>query len=63
MSESSKSPLHHTPNPWALLPLVVFLFSYLLVSILAGDFYKMPITVAFVLASVVAIGLDRKSVV
>ena len=45
----------HTPNAWALLPLWVFLFSYLVVSCIAGDFYKMPITVAFVLSSVVAI--------
>lgn len=45
----------HTPNAWALLPLGVFLFTYLVVSCIAGDFYKMPITVAFVLSSVVAI--------
>lgn len=42
-------------NAWALLPLWVFLIAYLAVSLLAGDFYKMPITVAFVLASVVAV--------
>ena len=42
-------------NAWALLPLWIFLIAYLAVSILAGDFYKMPITVAFVLASVVAV--------
>ena len=45
----------HTPNAWALLPLWVFLFTYLVVSCIAGDFYKMPITVAFVLSSIVAI--------
>ena len=45
----------HTPNAWALLPLWVFLFTYLVVSCIAGDFYKMPITVAFFLSSVVAI--------
>ncbi|MCC8094229.1 MAG: Na+/H+ antiporter NhaC family protein, partial [Tannerellaceae bacterium] len=53
------SPLHHSPNSWALLSLIVFLVSYLVVSIIAGDFYKMPITVAFVLASVVAIGMSK----
>lgn len=47
------------PNIWALTPLVVFLFSYLVVSIIAGDFYKMPITVAFVIASVVAIAMSK----
>jgi Na+/H+ antiporter NhaC len=46
-------------NPWALLPLGVFLLTYLFVSILAGDFYKMPITVAFVLSSAVAIAMSR----
>lgn len=51
--------LPHHPNPWALLPLGVFLVSYLLVSILAGDFYKMPITVAFLIASATAIGISK----
>lgn len=50
---------HHAPNAWALLPLVVFLLSYLAVSILTGDFYKMPITVAFVISSVVAIAISK----
>lgn len=51
-------PVHH-PNAWALLPLAVFLVSYLLVSIAAGNFYKMPITVAFVVACIVAIALSK----
>lgn len=55
----NNSPLNHTPNPWALTPLVVFLLSYLVVSIIAGDFYKMPITVAFLIASVVSIGISK----
>ena len=42
--------LNHAPNPFALIPLAVFLVAYLVVSIAAGDFYKMPITVAFLLA-------------
>lgn len=50
---------HHAPNAWALLPLAVFLLSYLVVSIWAGDFYKMPITVAFALSSVVAIAISK----
>lgn len=49
----------HQPNGWALLPLAVFLAVYLVVSILAGDFYKMPITVAFVISSVVAIATSK----
>lgn len=48
-----------TPSPLALVPLAVFLFSYLAVSLAAGDFYKMPITVAFVLSSVVAVWMSK----
>ena len=59
MTDLNSSRLHHAPNLWALTPLVVFLLSYLVVSIIAGDFYKMPITVAFVIASVVAIAMSK----
>lgn len=58
-SKFEKKTLSHTPNAWALLPLAVFLLSYLVVSILAGDFYKMPITVAFVISSIVAIAISK----
>lgn len=40
---------------WSLLPLAVFFVTYLVTSIIVGDFYKMPITVAFVLAVAVSI--------
>ncbi len=39
----------------ALSPLAVFITLYLVTSIIAGDFYKVPITVAFMVASVYAI--------
>lgn len=39
----------------ALSPLGVFIILYLVTSIIAGDFYKVPITVAFMVASVYAI--------
>ena len=48
-----------TPNAWALVPLGVFLIAYLAVSVVAGDFYKMPITVAFVLSSIVAVWMSK----
>ena len=48
-------------NPIALLPLVVFLGIYLLGSLLAGDFYKMPIVVAGMIASMVAVAMSRNS--
>jgi len=43
----------------ALIPLFFFLVVYLGISIVAGDFYKVPITVAFMLTSVVAIASSR----
>jgi len=39
----------------ALSPLVVFILLYLVTSIIAGDFYKVPITVAFMAASMFAV--------
>ena len=39
----------------ALSPLVVFILLYLVTSIIAGDFYKVPITVAFMAASMYAV--------
>ena len=47
------------PRAIALLPLVVFLGIYLIGSIVAGDFYKIPITVAGMIASVVAVMMLR----
>lgn len=44
----------------ALLPLVIFLGVYLWGALLAGDFYKMPIVVAAMIASIVAVGMTRK---
>ncbi len=43
----------------ALSPLVVFICLYLVTSIVAGDFYKVPITVAFMLASIYAVAVNR----
>lgn len=39
----------------ALSPLLVFIVLYLVTSIVAGDFYKVPITVAFMLSSIYAV--------
>ena len=43
----------------ALTPLAVFLVLYLVTSLALGDFYKMPISVAFLFASVYALALMR----
>ena len=44
---------------WALSPLAVFLCLYLVTSIWMNDFYKVPITVAFMFASCYAIATTR----
>ncbi len=44
---------------WALSPLFVFLCLYLLTSLIVNDFYKMPITVAFLASSCYAIAITR----
>ena len=44
-----------------LFSLIFFVIIYLGYSIAVGDFYKMPITVAFMLTSIVAILLSRGS--
>ena len=46
-------------NWWALSPLMVFLCLYLVTSLLVNDFYKVPITVAFLVSSCYAIAITR----
>lgn len=43
----------------ALSPLIFFLCLYLVTSLVIGDFYKVPITVAFLLSAVYAIAIYR----
>ena len=43
----------------ALSPIIVFVLFYLVTSIIAGDFYKIPITVAFMVSSIYAIIIFR----
>lgn len=50
--------MHHISNKKGLLalsPLIVFIVMYLVTSIIAGDFKKIPITVAFMISSMYAI--------
>lgn len=52
----------YSPKVWGwfgLSPLLVFLLVYLVTSVVSGDFYKMPITVAFAVASAFAIAITR----
>lgn len=50
---------HKLPGWLSLSPLFVFLCLYLVVSIIVNDFYKVPITVAFLVASCYAIAITR----
>ena len=43
----------------ALSPLLIFLSVYLISSLVAGDFYKVPVTAAFLFASVYALAITR----
>lgn len=43
----------------ALLPLIVFLLVYLVTSIVAGDFYAVPVSAAFLVACVFAIATSK----
>ena len=47
--------INHKKGLLALSPLLVFILLYLVTSIVSGDFYKVPITVAFMVASIFAI--------
>ncbi len=46
---------------FALSPLFVFILVYLVGSLIAGDFYKIPLTVAFLIASIYAIAISEGS--
>lgn len=47
------------PNGWALLPLGIFFLLYILTFVFTGDLSKMPVSVAFLVASVIAILVSR----
>ncbi len=40
---------------WALMPLAVFFLLYVITFICTGDMYKMPVSIAFMVASIIAI--------
>ena len=58
MTQTSST--HTKPGGWwALSPLMVFLVLYMVTSVLMNDFYKVPITVAFVVASCYGVLITR----
>ena len=48
-------------NPFALMPLLVFLVLFVGSGIITGDFYKMPVVVAFLISAAVALFSNRKA--
>ena len=59
MKKTKITPITKQPSLWALSPLLVFLCLYLVVSLIVNDFYKVPITVAFLVASVYAVCITK----
>ena len=59
IKEGPLKTIKHSPNLWALSPLLVFLTLYLVTSIIVNDFYKVPITVAFMISSAYAVAITR----
>lgn len=59
MDLNKLTPIINKPNGLALMPLVVFLCLYLVTSLIVNDFYKVPITVAFLVASVYAVATTK----
>lgn len=59
MDLNKLTPIINKPNGWALMTLVVFLCLYLVTSLIVNDFYKVPITVAFLVASVYAVATTK----
>ena len=65
MAINTEKPRHRIPsgrkmNGWlALSPLLVFLLVYLVSSLVARDFYKVPVAAAFIIASAYAMVITR----
>ena len=59
MNLNKLTPIVNKPNGTALMPLAVFLCLYLVTSIIVNDFYKVPITVAFLVASIYAVATTK----
>ncbi|MBO5762716.1 MAG: Na+/H+ antiporter NhaC family protein, partial [Lentisphaeria bacterium] len=60
VSPESSAMGHAAPCGAALIPFLIFVIFYLGLSLLAKDFYKVPMPVAFVVASAAALILNRK---
>ena len=52
--------MENKENPWALLPFAVFLILFIGVGAYTGDFTKMPAVIAVLIASILALCMNRK---
>lgn len=52
--------ISHKDGMRALSPLILFVILYFASSIIAGDFYKMPIAITFMTACIYAVAISRK---
>lgn len=59
MDYNKLTPIVNKPSAWALSPLAVFLCMYLVTSLIINDFYKVPITVAFMVASIYSVATTK----
>ena len=59
MEEVKSKKLKEKEGLLALSPLLVFVVLYLATSIIVQDFYKVPLTVAFLLSGIYAVGTSR----
>ncbi|MDE6224687.1 MAG: Na+/H+ antiporter NhaC family protein, partial [Muribaculaceae bacterium] len=55
MQTNTSDPIPFRKGILAVSPILVFMLFYLIVSIIIGDFYKMPLAVAFLVATVWAV--------
>ena len=58
--ENNVNKVKEKGNSWALLPLAIFLVLFVGSGVITGDFYAMPVLVAFLVASVAAFLFNRK---
>ncbi|MBQ0069230.1 MAG: Na+/H+ antiporter NhaC family protein, partial [Bacteroidales bacterium] len=58
-TKTTQEHVSHKQGIIALSPIVVFLLMYVVVSVIIGDFYKMPLSIAFIVASAWALITTR----
>ena len=54
--------MNHKKGLISLSPLIVFLAVYVVSSLMAGDFYKVPVSSAFLVACIFAVAISKGSI-